>query len=194
VLGRGFGAVATFGIVLGAIYLLYATGRVLFGPLREPAGTPDLSTLPRDLNAREIAILTPLALAAVLLGVAPRLITDTLDPALQVQILDRARRGATAVIPTQCSERGIWPRMENALALSPAAPAAGPDDRGGLTCPSLARRARLRALAGAGTARGSEPFTGRSQIPRRSPPRPPRNDSARAPLASRGFAEGPACR
>ncbi len=218
VLGRGFGAVATFGIVLGAIYLLYATGRVLFGPLREPAGTPDLSTLPRDLSAREIAILTPLALAAVLLGVAPRLITDTLDPALQVQIPDRARPEAVAresvrapvlsrlgspaiasapthaVIPSERNEPGIWPRLENAPASL--------DGRSGFTGPALALRAPIRGGPGAGTARESEPISSRAQVPPRSPPRLPRNDIAGVPVASGAvlFSSrdaspgGPACR
>ncbi len=95
VLGRTYGVLGATGILLGAIYMLYATGQVLFGPLKEPAGTPDLSHgLTRDLTVREVAILTPLAILVVVLGVAPRLITDTLDPALQVQILDRVLAAA----------------------------------------------------------------------------------------------------
>jgi NADH-quinone oxidoreductase subunit M len=93
VLGRWYGAVGAAGILLGAIYMLYAVGKVLFGPVQEPPDTPDLSTgLKRDLTRREIAILAPLAVLVVLLGVAPRLITDTLDPALQTQILDRVHQ------------------------------------------------------------------------------------------------------
>jgi NADH-quinone oxidoreductase subunit M len=100
-LGPAFGVLGATGILLGAIYMLYATGRVLFGPLREPPGTPDLSTgLPRDLGRRELAILVPLAVLVVLLGVYPRLITDTLDPALQAQVLARldAARGTPAAV------------------------------------------------------------------------------------------------
>ncbi len=90
VLGRWYGVIGATGILLGAIYMLYAAGKVLFGPVKEPPETPDLSTgLKRDLTGREIAILTPLAVLVVVLGVAPRLITDALDPALQTQILDR---------------------------------------------------------------------------------------------------------
>jgi len=90
VLGPWFGAVGATGVILGAIYLLYMTGQVLFGPLKEPPHTPDLSTgLMRDLTPREIGILAPLAVLTVVLGVAPRLITDTLDPALRTQILAR---------------------------------------------------------------------------------------------------------
>ena len=98
VLGRWFGVLGATGIVLGAIYMLYAVGKLLFGPVVEPAGTPDLSTgLKRDLNAREIAILVPLAIVVVVLGIAPRLVTDTLDPALQVQVSARIDEAARAI-------------------------------------------------------------------------------------------------
>lgn len=104
VLGPWYGALGATGILLGAIYLLYMTGKVLFGPLKEPHHTPDLSGgLTRDLNAREIGILAPLAVAVVVLGVAPRLVTDTLDPLLAEQVLKRvepalaARANAAAV-------------------------------------------------------------------------------------------------
>jgi NADH-quinone oxidoreductase subunit M len=89
-LGPIFGVFGATGILLGAIYMLYMAGQVLFGPVKEPSGTPDRSTgLTRDLNGREIAILTPLAIVVVLLGVYPRLITNTLDPALETQVMQR---------------------------------------------------------------------------------------------------------
>ncbi len=89
-LGPWYGGLGATGILLGAIYMLYCAGKVLFGPLKEPPHTPDLKHgLTVDLNAREIAILTPLALVVILLGVAPRLITDTLDPALEAQVMSR---------------------------------------------------------------------------------------------------------
>jgi NADH-quinone oxidoreductase subunit M len=88
-LGPWYGALGATGILLGAVYMLYMTGRVLFGPVKAPANTPDLAVLPPDLNRREVAILTPLAILVVLLGVYPRLITDTLDPALESQVMTR---------------------------------------------------------------------------------------------------------
>jgi NADH-quinone oxidoreductase subunit M len=107
VLGRWYGALGAAGILLGAIYMLYAAGRVLFGPVQEPPNTPDLSTgLKRDLTRREIAILAPLAVLVVVLGVAPRLITDTLDPALQAQILDRVHEARVAHHVSD-KERGV---------------------------------------------------------------------------------------
>ena len=89
-LGPIYGVFGATGILLGAIYMLYMAGKVLFGPVKEPAGTPDASAgLTPDLNGREIAILTPLAIVVVLLGVYPRLITNTLDPALETQVMQR---------------------------------------------------------------------------------------------------------
>ncbi len=90
VLGPWYGVLGATGILLGAIYMLYMTGKVLFGPVREPVNTPDLEAVgTQDLNAREIAILTPLAIVCVVLGVAPRVVTDTLDPALAEQVMVR---------------------------------------------------------------------------------------------------------
>ena len=107
VLGRWYGVLGATGILLGAIYMLYAAGKVLFGPLKEPQGTPDLSTgLKRDLTGREIAILAPLAVLVVLLGIAPRLVTDTLDPALRVQVLARVQEASVQGVPHPVSVAG----------------------------------------------------------------------------------------
>lgn len=89
-LGPWFGVFGATGILLGAVYLLYMTGKVLFGPLREPAHTPDVTSgLTYDLTRREIGILAPLAVACVALGVAPRLITDDLDVLIRNQMMSR---------------------------------------------------------------------------------------------------------
>lgn len=94
-LGPVFGALGATGILLGAIYMLYMAGTVLFGPVKEPPHTPDLAHVrTRDLNRREIVILAPLAALVIVLGVYPRLITDTLDPALREQVLSRVTAGA----------------------------------------------------------------------------------------------------
>lgn len=96
-LGPWYAAVAGTGMILGAIYLLYFTGHLVFGPLNYPhdrhlhgghghshghdhhAGP----RLPRDLSAREIVVLSPLAVACVVLGVKPGLILDSVrEPTL----------------------------------------------------------------------------------------------------------------
>ena len=59
-------AVGVSGVVLGAIYLLSATRRMLFGPvIHEENRTVS------DLNAREIGLMLPLAVLVVWIGVAP---------------------------------------------------------------------------------------------------------------------------
>jgi NADH-quinone oxidoreductase subunit M len=71
-LGRSFGTLAALGVILSAIYMLHAVGQVLFGPLKSTAPeSPTSKKLTPDLNGRELAILAPLAVLVVLLGVMP---------------------------------------------------------------------------------------------------------------------------
>jgi len=87
-LGIGYGGIAALGIILGAVYMLHLAARVIFGPLK----TPDLyaqrqhGSNPRaDLGAREIAILVPLAIAVVVIGVFPgRLLNTFHEPVKQL--------------------------------------------------------------------------------------------------------------
>ncbi|HEX3984904.1 MAG TPA: proton-conducting transporter membrane subunit, partial [Acidisoma sp.] len=69
-LGIKFGTLAALGIILGAVYMLHMTARIIFGPLKTPE-LHDHGPIPGDLNFREIAILVPLALAVIYLGVYP---------------------------------------------------------------------------------------------------------------------------
>jgi NADH-quinone oxidoreductase subunit M len=84
-LGPWYAAVAGLGMIFAAMYLLILAGKVVFGPLKEPAGSGDDhhgNTLPVDLNAREIGVLVPLAVLCLVLGLYPRLLTDTLSPSI----------------------------------------------------------------------------------------------------------------
>jgi NADH-quinone oxidoreductase subunit M len=58
--------VATTGIVLGAAYMLYLYRRVVQGPLDKP----DVAAM-KDLSPRELAILVPLAIVVMWMGVYP---------------------------------------------------------------------------------------------------------------------------
>ncbi|MBK6685289.1 MAG: NADH-quinone oxidoreductase subunit M [Deltaproteobacteria bacterium] len=75
-LGRIWTIVAATGVILAAVYLLWMTQRVLFGPLQNPANE-DL----QDMNAREIVTLVPLMVMAVFLGLHPSTILDKIEPA-----------------------------------------------------------------------------------------------------------------
>jgi NADH-quinone oxidoreductase subunit M len=66
-LGPWFGAVAALGMILSAVYMLAMVNGLLFGPAKTPSGKGGA----RDLNGREIAILAPLAVLVVVLGVVP---------------------------------------------------------------------------------------------------------------------------
>jgi NADH-quinone oxidoreductase subunit M len=59
-------AVATTGIILGAAYMLWLYWRVAFGTSRNA----DAAAMP-DLNARELALLVPIGLAVLWMGVYP---------------------------------------------------------------------------------------------------------------------------
>jgi NADH-quinone oxidoreductase subunit M len=59
-------ALSVTGVVLGAVYLLMATRRVLFGPL-----TNEENRHLRDLGAREVVLMLPLVAGVIWIGVQP---------------------------------------------------------------------------------------------------------------------------
>ena len=73
-----FAVFAALGVILGAVYMLHLAAKVLFGPLKFPethddhADHADDRPLPRDLSGRELALLVPLAVAVIVLGVYPQ--------------------------------------------------------------------------------------------------------------------------
>ena len=69
-----FGAIAAIGVVLAAIYLLWAYQRMAHGPVAaKHANHPDLS-------AREYALLAPVLALILLIGVYPKPLLDRIDP------------------------------------------------------------------------------------------------------------------
>ena len=95
-LGIKYGVFAALGVILGAVYMLHMVACVIWGPLKTPELDRDDShgsghddgghahAVPGDINGREIAILVPLALAIVLLGVMPNAILKTILPAVEL--------------------------------------------------------------------------------------------------------------
>ncbi len=87
-LGYNYAIPAAVGIILGAVYMLWLCQRVLFGPLKQPPHTPDHSSgLSNDLTSREILILTPMALACILIGVYPRPLLNSFENAIAKNVL-----------------------------------------------------------------------------------------------------------
>jgi NADH-quinone oxidoreductase subunit M len=84
---RWWAVVATTGVILAALYLLWAYQRVFHG---EPEG--ENATM-RDMNLRERAVMLPLIAMIVFLGVYPKPVLDRINPSVQalMQHVDAAR-------------------------------------------------------------------------------------------------------
>jgi NADH-quinone oxidoreductase subunit M len=96
--------VATTGIILGAAYMLYLYRRVAFGVLDKP----DVAAMP-DLSLRELAILVPLGLAVLWMGVYPESFLKPMRndvASLQARIA-RARPTGDAKIDIPSESRAI---------------------------------------------------------------------------------------
>jgi NADH-quinone oxidoreductase subunit M len=88
-------AVATFGVVLAAVYLFKMLDRTLWGPLRreENRGL-------QDLSAREVWALLPLCALMLWIGVVPRVFLEPSRPALAAVLADYRQRVATPAAAT----------------------------------------------------------------------------------------------
>jgi NADH-quinone oxidoreductase subunit M len=105
-LGPWYAAIAGTGMIVAAIYLLYMVGRVVWGGLVEPHGhghggdhgdhaggghgaaAHAPGSLPPDLTGREIGVLLPLAAACLFLGLYPKPVLDSLQPAVTEALRD----------------------------------------------------------------------------------------------------------
>jgi NADH-quinone oxidoreductase subunit M len=79
-LGITYGVIASIGFILGPIYMLTFAGRLLLGPLHYPVLPEGHDThrtihpkyvMGDDITGREVLVLTPLAIAVVVLGLFP---------------------------------------------------------------------------------------------------------------------------
>src|ERR1700682_5727473 len=74
-MSRAMVALAALGVILAAGSILWMVQRVLYGEVTRPANR----ALP-DLSVREFAVLIPLVLLAVFMGVASPLVTQDIEP------------------------------------------------------------------------------------------------------------------
>ncbi len=79
---KGYAIIATTGIVLAAIYVLYLYQRTFQGTVSEKV------TRFRDVNAREITAVAPLLALIVFLGVYPKPVLDIINPAVRFTLSD----------------------------------------------------------------------------------------------------------
>jgi len=77
-----FAIIASFGVVLAAIYLLWAYERVFTGV---PDKEENLAL--QDLSTREIGLLAPLAILVVVIGLFPSILLDKIGPSTEA-VLD----------------------------------------------------------------------------------------------------------
>ncbi|MFI9382720.1 NADH-quinone oxidoreductase subunit M [Kutzneria sp. NPDC052558] len=87
-----YSVLATIGMILAALYVLWLYQRVMQGPVRGNAlvgvsGGPGAAVTPEkaavtDLNKRELVVLAPLVLLIVVLGVYPKPVLDIVGPSV----------------------------------------------------------------------------------------------------------------
>lgn len=76
------GIIATFGIVLAALYTLVLYQRTMTGPVKA-----EVRKMP-DLRVRELAVVAPLIALLLFLGVFPKPLTEIIDPAVEHTMSD----------------------------------------------------------------------------------------------------------
>jgi NADH-quinone oxidoreductase subunit M len=100
-LGPGYAIAAGFGMILTAVYILYMVGKVVFGPLKLPPADRRQDPV-RDLTAREITVLAPLAIACLVLGLYPQPVLRSIEAPVTALIAT-----ATPTIKPRPSVAGI---------------------------------------------------------------------------------------
>ena len=75
---RVYAVLATLGVILGAVYLLWAYQRMWQGPLER-----EENRAMGDLTGREWAILAPLVAAIIVLGLFPGPVLERVEPSAQ---------------------------------------------------------------------------------------------------------------
>ena len=81
-------ALATTGVILAAVYLLWMLSRMFFGPLTNKANQKM-----KDLSVRELLVLIPMALLMIILGLMPQPFLKVSEPAAErlLETIDRKR-------------------------------------------------------------------------------------------------------
>lgn len=92
-----FAVIATTGVILAAVYMLWMFQRVMFGPV-----TKEENRVLKDLNAREIGLLVPVMIFIVWIGVYPSYFTGFSE--VQVEsILEESKTKATQVLQAEAT-------------------------------------------------------------------------------------------
>jgi NADH-quinone oxidoreductase subunit M len=105
---------AATGVILSAAYALFLYRRIIFGALVKPA----LQTI-QDLSAREVAILAPLVVITIALGVYPSVVTDVTTPAVAKLIHDNQTALALEHAPPAMAQIPVNKLAANQKAVAP---------------------------------------------------------------------------
>jgi len=110
---RWYAIIASSGVILSAVYMLWMFQRVMFGELNNPK-----NQVLKDLNGREIAIMVPLIVLIFVMGVYPTPFIDKMNPAIDRMITlaktktaARLQQASPAVLPMAMPEAPA-PAME----------------------------------------------------------------------------------
>ncbi|MDA8102932.1 MAG: NADH-quinone oxidoreductase subunit M [Nitrospiraceae bacterium] len=98
---RWWAVVGTSGVVIGAIYMLWAYQRVFHGTPKEPGLIPEERAV--DLKRSQILVLVPLIVIVIALGVYPRPILSRISPTVDALVahVQAAQPGPSAAAHTQ---------------------------------------------------------------------------------------------
>lgn len=131
---RWWTIIASSGVILSAVYMLWMFQRVMFGELTNPKN----QTL-TDLNGREIAIMVPLIVLIFVMGVYPKPFIDKMNPAIEKLITQtRIKQVAHLCTPPEAVAAPDAPAaMAPAEAGMPAAHPALPQGHGEPAAPGM---------------------------------------------------------
>jgi len=90
--GRMAAGIATLGVLLGAVYMLWMVKRVFWGPAN-PNPESGTAHLHADLNSREIAVLVPLVILIFWMGLRPQTFTAASEASVK-QLLSQIQAPA----------------------------------------------------------------------------------------------------
>lgn len=94
------------GIILGAVYMLWAYQKVMFGPITNP-----LNNALRDINPREILVLLPLAIMMFVMGIYPSPFLSRMEPSVQALLDTKFNADEIALIrPDEPRRAGPYPQ------------------------------------------------------------------------------------
>ncbi len=129
---RRFGVLGATGMILGACYLLWMLRKVVFGPLREPAGYEHAGggnghAEVRPIGWHEIAGLAPLMALIVLIGVVPGPFLDRMGPTVgEIDKNLQDQRGMLKLAATTTNPERNMIAAPQLAALAPRSPREAP--------------------------------------------------------------------